>query len=78
VKKAASLHAANGLARPLRTEAETAAYLRMSQKWLQKKRLCGGGIPYLKIGSAIRYRMSDIEEFELKSLRNSTSDRGKR
>lgn len=58
------------------TEAETAVYLNMSRKWLQKERARGGGIPFLKFGAAVRYRFSDIEDYERKSLHISTSDGG--
>lgn len=56
------------------TEAETAQRLNMSVKWLQKERLRGGGLPFAKFGSAVRYSLAKIEEFERGSQRNSTSD----
>lgn len=58
------------------TEAETADRLRMSVKWLRKMRLVGGGVRFAKFGSAVRYSLSDIEQYERESLRVSTSDRG--
>jgi hypothetical protein len=58
------------------TEAETAARLNLSAKWLQTQRLRGGGLRFAKFGAAVRYAVADIEEFERVSLRSSTSDPG--
>lgn len=59
------------------TEKEVADRLSMSAKWLQKMRLVGGGIPFVKIGASVRYAASDILEFENIARRASTSeDRG--
>jgi hypothetical protein len=58
------------------TESEVAGRLGMSQKWLQKERLNGAGIPFAKFGAAVRYAISDIEAFERDSRRLSTSDLG--
>lgn len=58
------------------SEAQTAKRLNMSQKWLQKKRLQGGGLRFAKFGSAIRYSLADIEVYERDCLRSSTSDSG--
>lgn len=48
------------------TEAELAEYLnakglKTSVPTLQKKRLTGGGIPFVKIGTKVRYRKVDVE-----------------
>ena len=58
------------------SEKEVAKRLSMSCKWLQKKRLSGGGIPYCKMGGAVRYAAADILAFEERSKRGSTSDTG--
>lgn len=58
------------------TEKQAAERLNMSVKWLQKERLRGGALPFAKFGSAVRYSMADIEEFERRSFRRSTSDDG--
>lgn len=58
------------------TEAQTAERLNLSKKWLQAQRLKGGGIRYAKFGSAVRYSLADIEEYEAKCLRLHTSDTG--
>jgi excisionase family DNA binding protein len=58
------------------TEKELAERLSVSVKWLQKMRLAGGGIPYCKFGSAVRYPLDQVIAFEEASLRASTSDAG--
>jgi hypothetical protein len=58
------------------TESEVAERLCVSQKWLQKMRLCGGGIPFLKVGSNVRYAIEDVLDFEAQARRSSTSDPG--
>ncbi|WP_443211293.1 helix-turn-helix domain-containing protein [Sphingobium sp. ba1] len=58
------------------TEAETALRLNLSKKWLQAQRFKGGGIRYAKFGSAVRYSLADIEEYEARCLRPHTSDLG--
>lgn len=55
------------------TETETANRLNIAKKTLQKWRLQGGPLRYAKFGSAVRYSVADIEEFERDSLRSSTS-----
>lgn len=65
-------------ASPWLTEAETAARLSMSKKWLQTARRVGGGPRFAKFGSSIRYSLADIEEYERQSLCRSTSDAGDR
>lgn len=43
-----------------------------SAKKLQADRASGTGCPYVKIGRAIRYRLSDVVAYETANLRNST------
>ncbi len=58
------------------TERELAEYLAVSVKWLQKMRLRGGGIPFVKFGAAVRYPLAYVHQYEREKLRTSTSDRG--
>lgn len=58
------------------TEIDAARRLGMSRKWLQKTRLSGHGPLFAKFGSAVRYSLRDIEEYERSCLRRSTSDDG--
>jgi hypothetical protein len=57
------------------TEKELAERHRRSVKTLRNERLSGRGVPYVKIGRSVRYRLDDVERFEMKNLRCSTSDR---
>lgn len=53
-------------------ETQLAARWACSVKKLQADRAAGRGVPFLKIGRLIRYRVADIEAFELAALRRST------
>lgn len=54
--------------------AEAAAYLKSSTSTLAKLRCAGGrrGPCYVKLGRAIRYKKSDLDEFMLASRVGST------
>ncbi len=56
------------------TPAEAAEYLRSSKSTLAKRRLTGGGPQYLRIGRAIRYARSDLDEWIASTARHSTSE----
>lgn len=43
---------------------ELAARWRVSERALERWRWTGKGPAYVKIGGAVRYRLSDIEEYE--------------
>ncbi|WP_411197624.1 helix-turn-helix domain-containing protein [Sphingomonas sp. C3-2] len=55
------------------TEREVSERLNVSIKWLQKTRWAGGGIPFAKFGSNVRYPVTEVMAFEQRSLRASTS-----
>jgi predicted DNA-binding transcriptional regulator AlpA len=56
-------------------EDEAADYLGLSPRTLQGLRVKGGGPDYIKLGSrAVRYRLSDLEEFIEDRRQSSTSD----
>lgn len=57
-------------------ERQAAAMLGMSIKWLQKKRLEGGGPPFQKFGRSVRYEVGAIVEYANGRTRRSTSDPG--
>lgn len=44
----------------LLTQTEVADYLRISHKTLERDRWLGQGLPFLKIGRAVRYRSTDL------------------
>lgn len=54
--------------------AEAATYLRTSTSTLAKLRCAGGGPFYVRIGRAIRYMKSDLDEFMNASKVSSTSE----
>lgn len=58
------------------TEHDLATRHQRSVKTLRNERLQGKGVPYVKIGRSVRYRLSDIESFEESQVRRSTSDHG--
>jgi excisionase family DNA binding protein len=57
----------------LLTEKEAADYLQQKVKTLQSRRVAGGGVPFVKIGRSVRYRVSDIENYLTKNLCTSTA-----
>ena len=44
-------------------ETQTAAFLGLRRSTLQRWRWAGKGPRYLKVGGAVRYRLSDLSEF---------------
>lgn len=58
---------------PLLTEDQAAEVLRVSSRTLQGWRHRGEGPPYVKLGSAVRYRCSDLKDHILESLRGAQS-----
>lgn len=55
---------------------KAAEYTVSSVSTLAKLRLKGGGPRFCRIGRAIRYRRSDLDEWLIASSRRSTSDTG--
>lgn len=45
------------------TEADLARQLQISEQGLRNNRHLGKGIPYIKLGRAVRYRLSDVERY---------------
>ena len=60
----------------LLTETEVEDKYGFTVSWLRKRRVTGGGIPYLKIGPSVRYRPRNIGVYLESCMRNSTSDMG--
>jgi excisionase family DNA binding protein len=56
------------------TPEEAAAYLRSSPSTLAKRRLCGDGPAFTRIGRVIRYRRSDLDGWMSEKLARSTSE----
>jgi Helix-turn-helix domain len=57
---------------------EAGAYAGLSVAYLNKLRQVGGGPPFLKIGSRVLYRLSDLNDWLTSHRRKTTSDPGAR
>jgi Helix-turn-helix domain len=55
---------------------EAATYIKTTLNTLAKRRVYGDGPKFCRIGRAIRYRKSDLDEFMTGSSARSTSDYG--
>lgn len=80
-QSASALQAVSGSASPWPEwmQPEVAAeYVGSSKSTLAKLRLRGGGPAFCRIGRAIRYRRTDLDEWLLSTSRRSTSDTGRR
>jgi predicted DNA-binding transcriptional regulator AlpA len=55
---------------------QAAERLGLSVSYLNKKRLVGGFIPFVKIGSSVKYDPRDIAAWVERQKRHSTSDDG--
>jgi len=61
----------------LLTTRQAAAYLGVSEAFLERDRWAGARIPFIRVGSrAVRYRPSDLETYLASRIRRSTSDQG--
>ncbi len=55
---------------------ELARILGKSPRTIEKERLEGTGIPFVKLGRTVRYDLRDVEEHIRRNRRTSTSDPG--
>ena len=55
---------------------EAAAFLALSPRTLDRYRVDGGGPPFHKFGSSVRYARADLEAWASARRRTSTSDTG--
>ena len=53
----------NDFKRILLTEDEVCEILNLNKNSLQRERCNGYGIPYVKIGRRVRYKLSDIDKY---------------
>lgn len=68
-----------GVPRLLLTEAEAAAAIGFTPRFLQNRRLRGDGPRFVSIGRSVRYRPEDLSAWlDEHPIRESTSDPGKR
>ena len=56
------------------TEKQLASRHQLSAKTLRNARVAGTYIRFVRIGRAVRYRLSDVLAYEQANLANSTSD----
>lgn len=55
--------------------AEAAKFLGVSKAFLERDRWAGARVQFIKVGSrAVRYRLSDLEEYIEQQIRHSTSE----
>jgi predicted DNA-binding transcriptional regulator AlpA len=59
---------------PLLTEQDVAKRLAISVRSVSRMRTAGGGPRYLKINHSVRYRESDLTQWEEAQARASTSE----
>jgi hypothetical protein len=55
------------------TESDLAKRWNVAVKTIQAQRQRGAGPKYMKLGAAVRYRLTDVEEFESANTRASTA-----
>lgn len=59
----------------LLTTVEAAKYLGVSKAFLERDRWAGARVQFIKVGSrAVRYRLSDLENYIERQIRHSTSE----
>jgi predicted DNA-binding transcriptional regulator AlpA len=56
------------------TVKEAAAFLQVSESWLNKARVYGCGPRFIKMGRSVRYSLQALEEFKRANARGSTSE----
>jgi len=59
-------------------QSEVAERLGTSERFLEVRRVTGGGPPYVKVGRAVRYRPAAVDAWIEERERTSTSDAGPR
>lgn len=47
----------------LLNQKQVAEWVCMSEAWMEQARFRGTGIPYIKIGRAVRYRSEDVQAY---------------
>ncbi len=58
----------------LLTEQDLAKRWQCTTKKLQADRLKGAGVSHVKLGRLVRYRLSDVVQYERRNVRTSTSE----
>lgn len=60
----------------LLTVSEAARWAKVSESFLNKARLTGGGPRFVRLGRSIRYRLEDLEAWASATAAASTSEYG--
>lgn len=58
------------------TVSEAARWAKVSESFLNKARLTGGGPKFVRLGRSIRYRLEDLEAWAAQGAAGSTSEYG--
>ncbi|WP_226597965.1 helix-turn-helix transcriptional regulator [Marinobacter nauticus] len=59
----------------LLTTKDAAEYLGVSKAFLERDRWAGARVQFIKVGGrAVRYRLSDLEQYIERQIRHSTSE----
>lgn len=58
------------------TVSEAARWAKVSESFLNKARLTGGGPKFVRLGRSIRYRLEDLEAWAKAGAAGSTSEYG--
>ena len=58
----------------LLTQREAALVLRLSERTLERMRVAGTGVPFIKLNRSVRYRQSDVEDYIRSRVVRSTSE----
>ena len=58
----------------LLNQRETAEYLRLSPRTLERLRIVSGGPPFARLGRRVVYRLSDLEDWVSERTVRSTSE----
>jgi excisionase family DNA binding protein len=66
------------LPRRLLTTMEAAQFLKCAKNTLEQWRLSGSPIPYVRLGTAVRYDVLDLEAYLAANKQRSTSESGPR
>lgn len=75
-----SSHSVNGPLRPLPTDPEALipakdvqAYIGLARQTLARRRVQGGGPPFVKVGASVLYRAGDLRKWLAQNTFSSTS-----
>jgi excisionase family DNA binding protein len=58
----------------LLTQTELAELIRVSERTLERWRVQGDGVPFVKLGRRVLYRRTDVEEWIASHVVSSTSE----